>query len=421
MKISSLIIYYIVMIVTAIIMLKAYGAQDNKKLDFNLKNILIILIISLVNTINNIFMFVSVRLLITDILIFTMCKLIFKDSSKRTLYYTLIICITLLLLELVSSIFIPLLVQNIDAFNNSTAFKVGLTILLNIILYAILTRKVIINFFKMLRETVTKRKMIYVIAFISFITCNLWLIYIGTNSANRLLNVVISFTEIFIIILLLAMIKNKHEKTILKIKEDQMKQNLNLYSKVAGEYKELKHNLMNDFLIIKTKLPKKDQEFINDIINKYKSNYEWVNDITDVPEGLQGLVFLKKNQAELKKITFNLEYTIKANIEKSFDINTNFKLYETLGILYDNAIEAACESEQKVINTVFSYQKNTLRISICNTFSNDIDLDKIGTKNYSTKNRGSGIGLHYLRKFKNKFKIQQSIRENIFITDVIIN
>ena len=160
------------------------------------------------------------------------------------------------------------------------------------------------------------------------------------------------------------MLKNKYQQSIFKIKESQLRQNLDLYSKVASEYKELKHNLMNDLLIIKTKLNKKEQLFINEVINKYKSNYEWVNSVTDIPEGLQGLVFLKKNQAEIKKINFNLEYNIDKKISNSFDINNNFKLYETLGIIFDNAIEAAADTKEKIINVVFTYDKNNLIINI---------------------------------------------------------
>lgn len=421
MTIKVFLIYYLLTSFIAIVFLKIYAKNENKKIILNAKNILKICSMSLLTLINNIFNFKYLRLIITDVLMFITLKWFYKDTNKKTLYYTVIICLTTQILELISAIFLPLWIKNIDMLNNNLYMKAGLSIILNIIMYFILTNHFIMNFLKKIKNAAIRNKIFYVIVIIGFLTCNIWLLYVGENIADKMLNIIITVTEMIIIILLIITLKNTYEKNISKIKEEQLKQNLNLYSKIAQEYKELKHNLMNDFLAIKTKIPKKDQKFINDIIIKYKSNYEWVSNISDIPEGLQGLVFLKKNQAEIKKITFNIEYNTNKNINSIFDLNNNFKLYETLGILFDNAIEGASESKEKIINVLLSYNNKSFKISIYNTFNNDIDLDKIGTKDYSTKNRGSGIGLNYIKKQKNKFVINQIIQENIFITTIIIN
>lgn len=421
MKISTLIAIYFTVVFASFVMLKIYEKYSTNKLVINKTIIFKILFMSLLCFINNLFISSLIRILVSTILSYFMFHWIFKDDYKSTIYYTLIITIILYVVDLLSSLLLPLWIKNVEMLNHSLIFKVGFSIFVNIILYFITANKFTVSFFKKLKETSKNNKLFYTLGIVGLLTLNFWLFYIAGNTDDKGLNMIICFTEIILMFLLLNNLHNKYEQNLLKIKEEQLRQNLDLYSKVASEYKELKHNLMNDLLIIKTKVKKNDQEFINEVINKYKSNYEWVNCITDIPEGLQGLVFLKKNQAELKNINFNLEYNVSKNVENLFSINKNFKLYESLGILFDNAIEGAAESTGKVINVVFSYNKKTLKIDILNTFNNEIDLDKIGNKNYSTKKRGSGIGLNYLKKQNKKFKITQHIRDNIFITEVIIN
>jgi len=421
MKISTLIAIYLTVVFASFVMLKIYEKYCNKKFQFNKKNIVKLLLISFAFFCNNVYMMNLFKIIIAATLTFIMFKWIFQDDFKSTIYYTIIITIILYIVDLSSSLLLPIWIKNVEMLNQSMLFKVSFSIFVNVILYILTANKYTVQFFKSLKETSKNNKLFYISGILGLLICNYWLFYSSSNTNDKSLNLILCVTELIIFIFVIISLKNKYEQNILHIKEEQLKQNLDLYSKVASEYKELKHNLMNDLLIIKTKIKKIDQEFINEVINKYKSNYEWVNSITDIPEGLQGLVFLKKNQAEMKKITFNLEYNVNNNIEQLFSLNKNFKLYEALGILFDNAIEGAAESKEKMINVVFYYDNKVLHINILNTFNNQIDLDKIGNKNYSTKNRGSGIGLNYIKNKKNKFKVNQYIRGNIFITEIIIN
>ena len=65
-------------------------------------------------------------------------------------------------------------------------------------------------------------------------------------------------------------------------------------------------------------------------------------------------------------------------------------------------------------------ENNHFKIEVINKFINNIDCDKIGTKNYSTKEYKSGIGLNYINKIKhNKVKVDFKIISDLFIS--IIN
>lgn len=98
------------------------------------------------------------------------------------------------------------------------------------------------------------------------------------------------------------------------------------------------------------------------------------------------------------------------NMTLSLDINTSvleinfpkFELSRILGILLDNAIEAGEQTEQKklTLNMHHDYARNVDVIVISNSVNNtNIDVDRIFTKNYSTKENPSGFGLYEVEKF----------------------
>ncbi|MBP3503232.1 MAG: GHKL domain-containing protein [Clostridia bacterium] len=89
-------------------------------------------------------------------------------------------------------------------------------------------------------------------------------------------------------------------------------------------------------------------------------------------------------------------------VKMTFDIftdlsNINFNIYELtriLGILLDNAIEAAQETDEKLITIEFrADNKKQLFIIENSCTDNNISTTKIFEKGYSTKERNSGIGL----------------------------
>lgn len=113
----------------------------------------------------------------------------------------------------------------------------------------------------------------------------------------------------------------------------------------------------------------------------------------------------KYHKADEIGVQINLGIFINLN-----EIEKHMKIYEftrILGILLDNAIEAASECENKIIHVSFRKEQNRRRLLVIidNTYKNkDINVDKIYEKDFSTKSKttNSGLGLWEVRQILKK-------------------
>lgn len=116
------------------------------------------------------------------------------------------------------------------------------------------------------------------------------------------------------------------------------------------------------------------------------------------------------------------EIGVQINLGIFADLNEfekHTKIYEftrILGILMDNAIEAASECEEKMIHVSFKKEHNRSRLVMCveNTYKNkDIDIDRIFEKDFSTKSKktNSGLGLWEIREI-----LKRNNNLNLFTT-----
>ena len=109
----------------------------------------------------------------------------------------------------------------------------------------------------------------------------------------------------------------------------------------------------------------------------------------------------KYHEASAKGIDVNIYYLLDLN-------DLHMSIYEfarILGILLDNAIEAAECSKEKVIYISFSKDSKNNRniITIKNSYSNkNVDTDKIFEKGFSEKENHTGLGLWEIRKIISK-------------------
>ena len=122
----------------------------------------------------------------------------------------------------------------------------------------------------------------------------------------------------------------------------------------------------------------------------------------------------KYHRADENGIQINLGIFMDLN-----DLEHHLKIYEftrILGILMDNAIEAAMECNNKIVHVTFRKEDSRHRylMVIENTYLNkDIDTERIFEKSYSTKSKktNSGLGLWEVRQI-----LKRNNNLNLFTT-----
>jgi two-component system sensor histidine kinase AgrC len=135
---------------------------------------------------------------------------------------------------------------------------------------------------------------------------------------------------------------------------------------------------------------------------------------------IKGIILSKLLEAIDLGISIELE--AKEPIE-SVQIDSNI-LIRALGILLDNAIEELQSIGQGKLNVTFYPNDADVVIIVSNTCRERIEsIQKLKTKNFSTKGENRGLGLSSLDKFRAKHKnlnVHTKIEENTFIQKITI-
>ncbi len=184
------------------------------------------------------------------------------------------------------------------------------------------------------------------------------------------------------------------------------------YSSLSNSYdqlREFKHDFANILQAIGGYLYTEDLDGLNKYYSSLLKDYNKFNILTVFNSNIinsppvLALICEKHKKAEKLGINFNVEifYDFK---------NIKMNIYEftrILGIFLDNSIEAAKNSNDKIINIIIrkdmTYSRDLLVIE--NSYSDSkINIEKIYEKNYSTKKGNTGIGLSKVKKILKKYK-----------------
>ncbi len=154
-------------------------------------------------------------------------------------------------------------------------------------------------------------------------------------------------------------------------------------------------------------IDKNDMEGLRKYYSQLLEDIQHTNNLTTLsPEvvnnpAIYNVLATKYHKADQLGIKINLEAFLNMN-------DLHIKIYEftrVLGILMDNAIEAAKECDEKVINVILrkDSRRHMQLLIIENTYTNkDVNTDKIFEKGYSTKKGNTGLGLWEVRQILNK-------------------
>ena len=407
---SAIVINYVYMI--------TYQKFSDNKIKCVSEQYLILIFTSFIITINNLYNpILPIRALASAAIYFIMYKTIFKESWKITFCKTCLMTLVSFVLDPVLSIIISFTCENVQELNVNTIPKLLITCIFSYTYFKIFKSEKNRKRFNSLLELMEANKKILIYFTILVLVAHAYNIMMVYNYVDYKYYTSLLILIIFISYFSYIFIHEIFDNASLTLKNKYLNDNLLNYQKTADNYRTLKHNLKNDLFIIARSKDK--EKAIRRTYEKYNQDEEWVNNISSIPSGLQGIIFLKMQFAENNKVKFYMDNQI--DFEK---LDEGTALYldtcEVIAICLDNAIEASVDTEEKLICMGLYNDDDCYTINITNSFNNFVDIDKLGEKNYSTKNRNSGIGLNYIANLNKDIKIKRIISDTNFKTIITI-
>lgn len=174
---------------------------------------------------------------------------------------------------------------------------------------------------------------------------------------------------------------------------------------VMDNLRRVKHNYNNMLAVlggyIKTKKWNELERYFNEICEE-TNTVSTLHDIMSLNiknVGILGLISTKIDAAKSKGVNIRV-----INNDEVNEVNMKVsELCEVLGILFDNAIEAAFESESKVVEVVIKNNMGVVSFAVENSINREVDLNRIFQQGYSNKGNDRGLGLWITGKIIKKY------------------
>lgn len=255
------------------------------------------------------------------------------------------------------------------------------------------------------------------------------LIFDYSGFDNYLVNVVILALFIGVVIFLfIEAMKLVQEKE----KQESLLNYMSKYEALIDSQRINRHEMLNNLITLKSFKNKNSKEFstaLDELISVYdKNDLAGLQSIYNLPSGIKGLLYYKIYDIRNKGV--EVVVNVGKNTISFFD-NLESKYYmevcKVLGILLDNAGEAASVSKEKtvVIDIYKDNKSNKICVYIENSKSGEINLKTINEKHVSSKGKGRGLGLFIVKGVVNKrecYELQQEVNNlDHFVTTFLID
>lgn len=123
---------------------------------------------------------------------------------------------------------------------------------------------------------------------------------------------------------------------------------------------------------------------------------------------------IQRAREQLQTVTVKVKLPEK--LGHSFDINI------IIGNLLENAIEAAIQTDEKLLDVFMEFKQGILKVEIKNSFNGEIKKNQKGFITTKERKELHGIGLQSVKKIVEKYNgaLTISISENIFCVKLIM-
>lgn len=396
----------------AIIITKLFNIPSSLK-----QNILYAMIVTTYTVISKLFLPLEYNFINTILSLFV-ATLAVKFLYHKTFSNSLLYVSILILLSIPTEAIASILLFKVFKYETNIENVIGTAPLFLMINLWFTVIAFIIYFFRnkakldsLLNQEILNNKSLYINILIVILIIAPNIIFYATNKYNYPLYLLI-FNILANIILVLLTLYNTYKCVQLEKKKQELK--------LAEQ-----HNKTLNALLDSIRAFKHDYSNVVHSLGGYIS----FGDMTGLAKFYEGLSRETKKAGQLEsispsKITEPSVYTLFAtkhedarakdilfSVETMFDYrNINMPIFDfckILGIFLDNAIEAAEETAEREINVSFrrSAADNVQIFTIENTYKDkNIDTEQIFEKDFSTKNRNSGIGLWEVKNIVDRNK-----------------
>ncbi|MBW9159445.1 sensor histidine kinase [Clostridium tagluense] len=371
---------------------------------------------------------------------FTPVFFLYKKNNKiiRSFILQIVVCLLIVFIDtFTSSIFSKIFGHNLFL---STLGYYSTILVIDIIVYFLskFIGKLLMRYYDFIFENYKSK---YLILINIMLVLTFGLFYVNTNwidfSTNSPLaaKTGISFTIYGIIMVIICsslfFISKKEEKFKYKqIQLDNLEQYTNNLENLYMDMRKFRHDYINIISSMAAFIEEKDIKGLEEHFNKNiyplnnemnKNNYKLglLKNIK-LPQ-IKGLISGKVIHAQELGIDIIIDIVEPITIIKMDIID----LSRCLGIILDNAIESALESEKKVIDIALINKINSVILVVANTFSGDIPaLSKLFKDGFSTKGENRGLGLSNCKDMIGKYKnisLDTSITDVQFIQEITVS
>lgn len=427
------ILYYIIMgLSNALPHIYIASFVLGEKIDYkNLKFYICWIVLSIVLLLNFFFISGFVRVIIVILSLFVIYKILFNKNNIFLFILSFFTEIIMMISELIY--LVGLTVITTTNVNSLVAFYSG-TLVTNIIISIISVlvgcnkvSKALFNKIAIKRHEIDAFKFVIIMS-VLLITINIIFGYFY-KSVNLvyiiIVNILISFVYFFICF---RFLKTENKYFTINSKYNNTLNSLKEYEDILDAYRVSNHENKNQLLMIRNMIVKNEKgipEYIDKIIdNKIKDDEKLMFDTNKIPAGgLRAVIYSKLLIMKEEKIDFKLVVDRKVHAVDLIELGEDLMLdvCRVTGVFLDNAIEEVKNKENKKIIVELFTDDDLLCIKISNSFSGEINIERIYDKGYTTKTNGHGYGLTLVKEIidNNRKLTNVTSIENAIFTQVL--
>lgn len=250
------------------------------------------------------------------------------------------------------------------------------------------------------------------------------------TEANGIVFIVYGLTMITVFISLFFILKKEENFKYKQMQLDNLKEYTENVEQLYMDMRKFRHDYVNMLLTMAGFIEERDMDALARHFDKHIYPLNKRININNCKLGLLKNIGLPEIKSLISaKVIRAQELGVEIIIDVAEQI-TNIDmdiidLSKCIGIIFDNAIESALESEGKKVTIALINTSESVMIVVVNTFKGELPpLNKLFKDGFSTKGKNRGLGLGNLKDIVGKYKditLDTYINDGNFIQEIIIN